>query len=194
MDAAGVEESTGVPSLGTVVVPPTTRGHVARPDQFPGLVPVCRGLLRLPTSTIVVLSRRRDARLRRRLCRAVATVLMRVRAVRFIGPDQPPEGPAGRAGVDLEKATSRDEEWLTFVDGSDPLDIVYPPETTATVLAVRQGISSSALRAAVVELLGGSAVARVVLLKRGRIVRGVKPEPVVGTRVPRRDAALADGR
>jgi capsular polysaccharide biosynthesis protein len=193
MDAAGIEETTGVPSLGTVIVPWTRRGHVARPDQFPGLVPVCRGLLRLPTSTIVVLSRHRDARLRRQLCRAVATVLMRVRAVTFIGPDQPQDDRAGGQHGD-SSVNSTDEEWLTFVDGSDPLDIVYPPESTATVLAVRQGISSSALRAAVVELLGGSAEARVVLVKRGRWAHGVKPEPMVGTEVPRRDAALADGR
>jgi capsular polysaccharide biosynthesis protein len=197
MDAAGVEEATGVQSLGTVVVPRTRGGQVARPDQFAGLVPVCRGLLRLPTSTVVVLSRRRDARLRRRLTVAVASVLARVRAVSFVGGDElqqqagvgHPAGPKHGA-----PAPSNDEDWLTLVDGDDPLDLVYPPESTATVLAVRQGISSSALRAAVVDLLGGSAEARVVLVKNGRPTRGAAPQPSVAPPAERRPAALADGR
>jgi hypothetical protein len=42
---------------------------------------------------------------------------------------------------------------------------------TATVLVVPEGIGSAALRAAVVEHLGGSAEARLLLVKRGRRVR-----------------------
>jgi hypothetical protein len=198
MDTAGVEETTGVPALGTVIIPRTRRGHFARPDQFPGLVPVCRGLLRLPTSTVVVLSRRRDAHLRQRLSVAVATVLMRVRAVTFVGPDELKKqtGAGDNAWRPNGSAAtgSPDEEWLTFVDGSDPLDLVYPPESTATVLVVRQGISSSALRAAVVELLGGSAEARVVLVKHGRPIRGTTTQPAAAPPAPHKAAALADGR
>jgi hypothetical protein len=48
---------------------------------------------------------------------------------------------------------------------------VQPPDLTAAVLVAREGITSSALRAAVVEHLGGSAEARVLLVKRGRRVR-----------------------
>ena len=60
---------------------------------------------------------------------------------------------------------------LTIVDSNDPLDLVQPPDLTAAVLVAREGISSSALRAAVVEHLGGSAEARVLLVKRGRRAR-----------------------
>jgi capsular polysaccharide biosynthesis protein len=198
MDTAGVEETTGVPALGTVIIPRTRRGHFARPDQFAGLVPVCRGLLRLPTSTVVLLSRRRDANLRQRLSVAVATVLMRVRAVTFVGPDDLKSQTGAGENAWRHNASaatdSPDEEWLTFVDGSDPLDLVYPPESTATVLVVRQGISSSALRAAVVELLGGSAEARVVLVKHGRPIRGTTKQPAAAPPTPRPAAALADGR
>jgi hypothetical protein len=57
---------------------------------------------------------------------------------------------------------------LTVIDSSEPMDLVQPPHLTATVLVVKLGISGAALRAAVVEHLGGSAEARVLLVRRGR--------------------------
>jgi hypothetical protein len=66
---------------------------------------------------------------------------------------------------------------LTVIDSSEPMDLVHPPHLTATVLVVQRGISGAALRAAVVEHLGGSAEARVLLVKRGRRARSVyRPE------------------
>ena len=59
-----------------------------------------------------------------------------------------------------------------MVDSSDPLDLVQPPEWTAAVLVVPEGIGAAALRAAVVEHLGGSAEARLLLTKRGPRYRG----------------------
>jgi capsular polysaccharide biosynthesis protein len=87
IDAAGVDDATGVPALGVVTVPRTRRGQFARPDQFPGLIPVCRRLLRLKTPTIVLVSRSREERLRGRVSVALTSVLMRVRDVQFIGPE-----------------------------------------------------------------------------------------------------------
>lgn len=181
IDAAGVDDATGVPALGVVTVPRTGRGQSARPDQFPGLIPVCRRLLRLKTPTIVLVSRSREERLRGKVSVALASVLMRVRDVRFIGPADLHEvvterqtalgaAPGRRDLSDADGPTG-----LTVIDSNDPLDLVQPPELTAAVLVAREGISSAALRAAVLEHLGGSAEARVLLVKRGRRVRAERP-------------------
>lgn len=183
LDAAGVEEAAGVPGLGTVTVPRTRRGEFAPPDQFPGLVPVCRRLLRLKTPTIVIVSRSAEERVRGLVSVALSGVLMRVRSVRFTGPadlreavaeqeaalspgevHRGPSGPDGPAG-------------LVVIDSNDPLELVQPPELTVAVLVAREGISSAALRTAVLEHLGGSAEARVLLVRRGRRARRTAPSP-----------------
>jgi capsular polysaccharide biosynthesis protein len=182
VDAAGVEEATGVPGLGTVAVPRTRRGEFARPHQFPGLVPVCRRLLRLKTPTIVLVSRSRDQGRREQVSVALAGVLMRVRPLRFTGPNELREAvteyqaalhPAVSHpdGLDGDTSDGGGRADLTVIDSNDPLDLVQPPDLTAAVLVAREGISSAALRAAVVEHLGGSAEARVLLVKRGRRLR-----------------------
>ena len=176
IDAAGVEEATGVPGLGTVTVPRTRRGEFARPDQFPGLVPVCRRLLRLKTPAIVVVSRSSDQRHRGQLSVALAGVLMRVRPLRFTGPAALREAVTEQQAAlhpDAFQYTSEENGvgGLTVIDSDDPLDLVQPPDLTAAVLVAREGITSAALRAAVVEHLGGSAEARVLLVKPGRRVR-----------------------
>jgi len=178
IDSAGVDDATGVPGLGTVTVPRTRRGQFPPPDQFPGLIPVCRRLLRLKTPTIVLVSRSREERLRGQVSVALASVLMRVREVRFTGPAELHEAVAERqtalrvsSGVDhLPQA-----DGLAVIDSNDPLDLVQPPELTAAVLVAREGISSAALRAAVLEHLGGSAEARVLLVRRGRRARSERP-------------------
>jgi hypothetical protein len=58
------------------------------------------------------------------------------------------------------------------VDGSEPMALLQPQETTVSVLIVPQGIGSAALRAAVVEHLGGSAEPRILLAKPGPWWRG----------------------
>lgn len=174
IDAAGVEEATGVPGLGTVTVPRTRRGEFAPPDQFPGLVPVCRRLLRLQTPTVVIVSRSRDERRRGQLSVALASVLMRVRPLRFTGPTALREAVLEQQAALPPDAFHRDAsagEGLAVIDSNDPLDLVQPPDLTAAVLVAREGISSAALRAAVVEHLGGSAETRVLLVKSGRHVR-----------------------
>jgi capsular polysaccharide biosynthesis protein len=190
MDTAGVEEATGVPALGTIRVPWTGRGRFARPDEFPGLVPVCRRLLRLQTSTVVLVSRPRERSKRRQVSVALASVLMRIRDVEFLAePELREMADARRDALDQQSGPDRlgsRPPQLTLVDSSEPLDLIHPPQSTATVLVVREGISGSALRAAVVENLGGSAEARVLLVKRGRHSRGevpatarfVPPQPV----------------
>jgi capsular polysaccharide biosynthesis protein len=197
MDAAGVEEATGVPALGTVSVPRARRGRFARPDEFPGLVPVCRRLLRLSTSTVVLVSRPREHGQRRQLSVALASVLMRIRDVNFVGePDLREMADARRTALDDQAGTDRlgpRPPQLTLVDSSEPLDLIQPPQSTATVLVVREGVSSSALRAAVVENLGGSAEARVLLVKRGGRSRGEIPATAgPGGELKVDDGALAD--
>jgi capsular polysaccharide biosynthesis protein len=177
IDAGSVEEATGVPGLGTVTVPRTRRGEFAAPDQFPGLIPACRRLLRLKTPTIVVVSRSREEQLRGQVSVALAGVLTRVRPLRFTGPtelrDAVAEHQAGLHPDDFQRDPSEANGVppLNVIDSNDPLDLVQPPDLTAAVLVAREGISSAALRAAVVEHLGGSAEARVLLVKRGRRAR-----------------------
>ena len=173
IDGSGAEEATGVPSLGVVTVPRTHRGAFARPEEFAGLVPVCRRLLGLPTPNVLLVSRPREASVRMQLSVALASVVMLVRDVRFTGPTQL------REMVERHRADLTDEHRgaqppagdrlsLSIVDSSEPLDLVQPPESTTTVLVVPEGIGSNALRAAVVEHLGGTAEARVLLVRRGR--------------------------
>lgn len=178
IDAAGVDDATGVLALGIVTVPRTRRGQFARPDQFPGLIPVCRRLLKLRTPTIVLVSQSRQERLRGRVSVALTSVLMRVRDVRFIGPADLHEVIAEQQvalGGNPDRRELPDTDCLTVIDSNDPLDLVQPPELTAAVLVAREGISSAALRAAVLEHLGGSAEARVLLVKRGRRARPERP-------------------
>jgi len=186
-DAAGVEEATGVPALGAVRVPRTRRGLFANPEDFSGLAPACRRLLRLPTSTVVLHSRPRQAEVRTQVAVALATVLMRVRAVTFVGPVELGDG---------EDRIGDGRERLTVVDSDEPFDLMHPPESTAAVLVVREGISSSDLRTAVVEHLGGSAEARVLLVGPGRRVRGEPVPPAAALARPDDDldVALADRR
>ena len=179
VDPVDAEEATGVPALGSVIVPRTSKGRIARPEELAGLAPVCRRLLALSTPIVVLVSRPRDERVRQQLSVALANVLQRVRHVRFVGPSHLREmvGEA-EAPQDARPASEADTpSSLTLVDSNEPLDLVQPPESTATVLVVWEGIGGAALRAAVTEHLGGSAEARLLMVKRGRKVPG---QPVRG--------------
>ncbi len=191
VDGKDAEEATGIPALGTVTVPRTKQGELAPPDAFPGLIPVCRRLLSLPTPTIVLVSRRRDEGLRRQLAPALTAVLSRVRNVHLIGPgDQPRTFPLGPDRTDTDVP-----DRLTVVDSSDPLDLVHPPELTATVLVVREGVRSSALRDAVVDHLGGSAEARLLMVRQeGRLRRSPRRAAAPGATTGHRDVAVAEAR
>jgi capsular polysaccharide biosynthesis protein len=177
LDAADAEEATGVPALGTVRVPRTRRGMYAPPDEFDGLVPVCRRLMALPTTTVVMVSRRREQRVRRQLSVALISVLKHIRDVRFVFPAELAGTTADRTEADRRPSRSElshtgSPARLTFIDSSEPLDLVQPPQSTATVLVVPRGIGATALRAAVTEHLGGSAESRLLLVRRGRRSRG----------------------
>jgi hypothetical protein len=202
VDGSDAEELTGVPALGTVVVPRTRRGRFARPERFIGLIPVCRRLLSLPTPTLALVSRRREERMRQQLTVALATVLGRVRTVDFIGPvemlrniEHEEHAAQGSPG-DADGHRPGPRPTITLIDSGEPLDLVQPPELTATVLVVREGTSAGALRAAVVEHLGGSAEARLLLVRRGRRTRGfaAPPEQDTGEASEREAVAAADER
>ncbi len=187
IDPAGVEEATGVRALGTVIVPRTRRGRFARAEDFRGLIPVCRRLLMLKTPTIVLVSRSREERVRRQVSVALTDVLMRVREVRLTGPAEVRQVIEHRQAALAPNAGGQDRsdtdgsDGLTVVDSTDPLDLVQPPELTAAVLVAREGVSSAVLRGAVLDHLGGSAEACVLLVKRGRRSRS-------GYRLPRKAA------
>lgn len=174
LDAVDAEDVSGVPALGTVTVPRTRRGVFPHPEEFSGLVPVCRLVLKLPASTLVVISQSRDASIREQVSVAMASVLTRVRDLRFVGPAElqavlaEREVAFGESSEPTYVLDAAEAQRLTLVDSREPLDLVQPTEATATVLIVRAGIRSTALRAAVVEHLGGSAEARILLVKRGR--------------------------
>jgi capsular polysaccharide biosynthesis protein len=173
LDAVDAEDVSGVAALGTVTVPRTRRGVFPHPEDFSGLVPVCRLVLKLPASTLVVISQSRDASIREQVSVAMASVLTRVRDLRFVGPPElqavlaEREVASGESSEPTYVLDAAEAQRLTLVDSREPLDLVQPTEATATVLIVRAGIRSTALRAAVVEHLGGSAEARILLVKRG---------------------------
>jgi hypothetical protein len=200
IDGSGAEDAAGVPSLGGVTVPRTHRGAFARPEEFAGLVPVCRRVLGLPTPTVVLGSRPREASVRMQLSVALASVVMLVRDVRFTGPTHLREmverHRADLSEEHLDQPRTGDRLSLAIVDSSEPLDLVQPPESTTTVLVVPEGIGSSALRAAVVEHLGGTAEARVLLVRRGRRSRReLTPRRRTATNTPTdHDVALAERR
>jgi capsular polysaccharide biosynthesis protein len=174
--AADVQETTDVRGLGTVTLPRMRRGVYPRPEDLPGLVPVCRRLLGLGQDTIVLVSQQGSERLRGRIAVALAGALGQVRPVRFLGPEPLAEVVAARQTDD-----EPDGEQLTLVDSEETLHLGRPPYCTAMVLVAREGIGSGALRSAVVENLGGSAEAAVLLVKRrGRLRR--RPEPPAAER------------
>jgi capsular polysaccharide biosynthesis protein len=177
IDGIDAEEIVGVPSLGTVTVPRTRRGRFAPPEAFAGLVPVCRRLLALPTPTAVLVSRPRDEHDRMHLALALVSTLRLAAEVEFVGPAElggtatdTPARAAQRPPANGHPA--RRAERFTVIDGGDLSHLIQPPHSTATVLVVPEGISSAALRAAVVEHLGGSAEARILLVRHGARTRG----------------------
>lgn len=177
-----VEEATGVRALGVVAVPATKRGQVAPPHAFAGLIPVCRRLLALSMPTILLLSRPREERARRSLSVALAQILMRVRDVHYVGapedeaavgaaPGHRPVSPRAE-GMPAGHHRQEADPSMTVIDGNEPLALVQPPDVTASVLVVPEGISAAALRTAVVEHLGGSAEPRILLVKPAARWRG----------------------
>ena len=197
VEGADAEEATGVRSLGTVTAPRTRRGRFARAEEFGGLVPVCRRLLALPTPTVVMVSRPRQSWARTHLTVAMARVLSLIADIRVVG------GPDVQAMV-ADSVTPEEGHpdvgrrvapRLTLVDGSDLPNLVHPPLTTATVLVVPEGIGSAALRAAVVEHLGGSAEARLLMVRGGPRRGGARPPAAKPTTQPpeRHPAAVGDG-
>lgn len=176
IDGYDATEATGVAALGIVKVPRTRGAREAPPEEFTGLVPVCRRLLDLPTPTILLVSRRRDEGIRHKLARALVGVLGRVGEIRFLTTSRSP-GSATGAVVGVRPADRGDAPVrATVIDSSETLDLVQPSGPTTTVLVAPVGIGESALRTAVVEHLGGSAEARLVLVTRGRRNR-MAPSP-----------------
>jgi capsular polysaccharide biosynthesis protein len=200
IEGADAEEATGVLSLGTVTVPRTRRSRFAPAEDFGGLVPVCRRLLALPTPTVVMVSRPRESWIRTHLTVAMAKVLGLIADIRVVGGQDVESMVADSVTVEAENPVSGTRPGngprLTLVDGSDLPTLVHPPLTTATVLVVPEGIGGAALRAAVVEHLGGSAEARLLMVRRGRRRKGLRvpagrPAHRMAERQP---AAAADGR
>jgi capsular polysaccharide biosynthesis protein len=157
LEAADAEEVTGVPTLGKVTIPRTRGGADAPPEAFGGLVPVCRRLLLLPTPSVVLVSRPRQDKARTQLAAALNRVLEDV-----------PEGRAtSQHRADRSNGHGHPHRPVVH-DGSEPLDVLQRPESTATVLVVPEGIGSTPLRAAVVEHLGSSGEIGLLLVKRVR--------------------------
>jgi hypothetical protein len=198
IESADAEETTGVPALGTVTVPRTRRGVFPSPEAFKGLLPVCRRLLAMPTPTVLVVGMPRSQSVREQLSVAMASAMMRVRHVSFVGPAdaravvsrRQASDPGPDDTHDTAARSSGEVPPVTLVDSRETLDLVHPPVTTATVLVAPVGIRSAHLREAVAEHLGGSSESRIVLVKRGRRTRGgivVEPDDTKRERSPERD-------
>jgi hypothetical protein len=191
IDSADATRVSGVPALGTVTLPRARGGVPADPEQYSGLIPVCRRLLALPTPTLVMTSRSRDETVRRQVSEALVRILERVRDVRFLRSSEPRTGRADARSSDpaSDRFDGRPDgrSQVVVVDSSEPLDLIQPPQSTAVVLVIREGIGSSALRAAVAEHLGATAQAYLVMVRRRR--RRPAKSPSAGT-VTRRSEQL----
>lgn len=183
-------EATGVSTIGTVDIPRARKGATVPPEAFAGVIPVCRRLLALPTSTVLLVSRHREERARHLLATALTEVLGRVREVRYVDGLAVPGAMQRASGL---SGTQRPP--VTVVDGDESFSLKQPSDATVDVLVAPEGISSAALRAAVVQHLGGSAEARIVLVRPGRRRRDGETSSDSGSRdVPPRETLPVSDR
>lgn len=174
LNASGAVEATGVPVLGSVVLPRT------RPNDYPGLpemsgiVPVCRRLLAMNVRTVVLVGPSRSARGRRQLMVALSYVLSRVRRVHLVAETgiiaaaEVYGGHETRPSGFAYSPRPNPKPELTLMDDSQPLDPVQLTGDTLTVLVVPAGTSSANLRTAVTEYLGDGDAGRLLMLHERR--------------------------
>lgn len=173
LDAGDATEITGVPVMGTVTLPRLRPGQPPRPTDVAGLIPVCRRLLVMHPTVVLLMGAGGSQTSRRQLCVAMARVLGRVRPIRLLASPEICALAQGFPGEDVTAATAADLSQpadsgaeITLVDGPRPLDVVSPGPSSAAILVIPRGIPERVLRAAVTEQLGGLASDRLLIVRR----------------------------
>lgn len=161
LDGGSATDATGVPILGTITLPRARDNDYPGLSEISGMVPVCRRLLALDVHTIVLVGPVGAERGRRQLVVAMSYVLGRVRNVRLVVDSAAAAAADAYGGHETREPakpspTPRPIRDLTLMDGTQPLDPVQLTGGTLTVLVVPRGTSTSSLRAAVTEHLGGT--------------------------------------
>lgn len=179
LEATDAEEVTGVPVLGKVTLPRLHKHEFPHPQDVRGIVPVCRRLTTMPSHSVIIVGSPHTETARGQIAVAMVGVLRLARSVEFVAaPElraavQSDDGAGSRLADlwDLEsRAESVDDERtvaMVLIEGAHPLNLVGIPESSTTVLIVPEGISMRALRAAVMEHLGGGS-AGLLLVRRSR--------------------------
>jgi hypothetical protein len=141
VSARDVEETAGVPLLGTVQLPRVARGGYAGPLGVRGVATVTRWLATVPPGRLLLISHPLSAAVRQRLFVMVGVALWTVRSMRFEAPESlvaairqrcAEHREAGRP-VD-DRADAADE--LVLVDGGSPFETVDPAVSSVSVVAV----------------------------------------------------------
>jgi capsular polysaccharide biosynthesis protein len=150
--AGDVQQSTGVPLLGTVQLPTAPAGGYPGPLGVSGIPTLTRWLAAAPPGRLLFISAPSAVALRQRLYVMVAVALSPLRTMRFDGP--PPlveaieqhRSDLRRAGRVVHPSVGMDDE-LVLCDGGSPLDLIDPAVSRVTVVAVAPlGVSRRRIR------------------------------------------------
>jgi len=155
IDVVTAGEVSGTTSLGRI----TLGRHGAGAT---GLTQLCHRIVSQPTGLVLMVGPRNTRRERRDLAAELASWLNRVRRVVYMGS----RDPVDEYGSASLAAFSDDVDQLIIIDDASPVEVATRPDESLTLLVVREGISSAALREQVQQYLDGGSAA-VVLLRRG---------------------------
>ena len=153
IDVAAAGEVSGTTALGRI----TLGRHGA---SATGLTQLCHRIVSEPTGLVLMVGPGNTRRERRDLAGELATWLNRVRRVVYMGSREPVDE-YGSASL----AAFSDDDQLIIIDDASPVEVATRPDEALTLLVVREGISSAALREQVQQYLDGEGAA-VVLLRR----------------------------
>lgn len=153
IDVAAAAEVSGTTALGRITL--GRQGASAT-----GLTQLCHRIVSQPTRLVLMVGPRNTRRERRDLAGELATWLNRVRRVVYMGSREPVDE-YGSASL----AAFSDDDQLIIIDDASPVEVATRPDESLTLLVVREGISSAALREQVQQYLDGEGAA-VVLLRR----------------------------
>lgn len=187
----GAERAGGLPVVGTVTIPPSSRRMSARAESVRGLAPLCRGVLDSNARAVLFTGPPALEPERTFLAAAVAVALGRVTSVGYFADRAPGreyairrqyDGVAWVPDADADDASPA----ITVVDGVKPLDLIVVEPDTATLLIVPVGLGLSQLRALIADCADARASLVLVHLpgSRRRWRRRVTPVAAVPSPPP----------
>jgi hypothetical protein len=152
----GVERAGGLPVVGTVTIPPTSRRVNARAESVRGLAPLCRGILDSEARAVLFTGPPALEAERSFLAAAVAVALGRVTSVgyfadRALGSEYAIRRQYNNVAWVPDEDADDSAPGITVVDGVKPLDLIVVEPDSATLLIAPVGIRLSHLRALIAD-------------------------------------------